>query len=340
MSFKQVLLGAFGGPEQLIVKTVADLPSPGPGEVRVRVLTAGTGFTDTIIRQGQYTGVKEKPPFVPGYDWFGVVDEVGPGVSNFQVGDFVADMPVIGAYTQYLCVAQEQLVPAPRGLDPAKAVAMILSYTTAYQMLTRIRELPPGSTCLVHAAGGAVGTALLELGREMGLKMYGTASRGKHDLVKRYGATPIDYRSEDFVERIRAETGGDGVDAVFDTIGGRNWSRSYRCVKRGGILIAFGALQITTGEESVPSILLGFFKLMAGWRLLPDGRKTTFYNIQTRREKHPQEFKDDVSALFQMLREGKLQPAIAEVVPLDDVVEVHRRIDAAQIAGKVVLDCT
>lgn len=340
MSFKHVLLSAFGGPEQLIVNTVAELPSPGRGEVRVRVLTAGTGFTDTIIRQGQYTGVKEKLPFVPGYDWFGVVDEVGPGVSHFQVGDCVADMPVIGGYTQYLCVAQEQLVPAPRGLDPAKAVAMILSYTTAYQMLTRIRELPPGSTCLVHAAGGAVGTALLELGREMGLTMYGTASRGKHDLVKRYGATPIDYRSEDFVERIHGETGGEGVDAVFDTIGGRNWSRSYRCVRRGGILIAFGALQITTGEESVPSILLGFFKLMAGWRLLPDGRKTTFYNIQTRREKKPQEFKEDVSALFQMLLDGKLEPAIAQVVPLEQVVEVHRRIDAADIAGKVVLDCS
>ena len=216
MSFKQVLLKDFGGPEQLIVETVAELPSPGPGEVRVKVLTAGTGFTDTIIRQGQYTGVKEKPPFVPGYDWFGVVDELGPGVSNFRVGDYVADMPVIGGYTQYLCVAEEQLVPAPEGLDPAKAVAMILSYTTAYQMLTRIRELPPGSSCLVHAAGGAVGTALLELGREMGLTMYGTASQGKHDLVRRYGATPIDYRSEDFVERIRKETNGDGVDAVFD----------------------------------------------------------------------------------------------------------------------------
>lgn len=340
MSFKQVLLKDFGGPEQLIVETVAELPSPGPGEVRVKVLTAGTGFTDTIIRQGQYTGVKEKPPFVPGYDWFGVVDELGPGVSNFRVGDYVADMPVIGGYTQYLCVAEEQLVPAPEGLDPAKAVAMILSYTTAYQMLTRIRELPPGSSCLVHAAGGAVGTALLELGREMGLAMYGTASQGKHDLVRRYGATPIDYRSEDFVERIRKETNGDGVDAVFDTIGGRNWSRSYRCVKRGGILIAFGALQITTGEESVPSILLGFFKLMAGWRLLPDGRKSTFYNIQTRREKQPQDFKDDVNTLFQMLQAGKLEPAIAQVVPLEQVVEVHRRIDAAEIAGKVVLDCS
>lgn len=339
MSYQQVVLTAFGGPENLRVETVASLPEPGAGEVRVRVLAAGTGFTDTIIRQGQYVGVKEKPPLVPGYDWFGVVDKPGPGVTAFKTGDFVADMPVIGGYTQYLCAPDNQLVAAPAGLDPAQAVAMILSYTTAYQMLTRIRSLPPGSTCLVHAAGGAVGSALLELGRELGLTMYGTASAGKHDLIRQFGATPIDYRNEDFVARIAAETAGQGVDAVFDTIGAANWSRSYRCVKRGGILIAFGALQLTTGEESVAALLWGFARLLGLWRLVPDGRHTAFYNIQTRRDRHPEEFREDLTSLFDMLAGGRLEPAIAEVVPLAQVADVHRRIDAAEIAGKVVLDC-
>lgn len=339
MAYQRVTLTAFGGPENLQLETVEDLPEPEAGEIRVRVLAAGAGFTDTIIRQGQYVGVKEKPPFTLGYDWFGVVDKLGPGVASLEVGQFVADMPVIGGYTQYLCVDADRVVPAPDELDPAQAVAMILSYTTAYQMLTRIRKLEPGSTCLVHAAGGAVGTALLELGREMGLVMYGTASAGKHELVRSFGATPIDYRHEDFVERISSETDGRGVDVVFDTIGGKNWSRSYRCVARGGILVAFGALQHTTGEESVPSLLLGFLKLYAGWRLIPDGRATTFYNIQTRREKEPGEFKEDVEALFAMLKAGKLKPALQEVVPLADVVSVHRKIDRAEIAGKVVFDC-
>lgn len=204
MSYEYITLKEFGGPEQLQLDTAADVPEPGPGpgEIRVRVLTAGTGFTDTIIRQGQYVGVKEKPPFIPGYDWFGVVDKLGAGVESPVVGQSVADMPVIGGYTQYLCAAADQVVPAPDGLDPAQAVAMILSYTTAYQMLTRVRTLKPGSSCLVHAAGGAVGTALLELGREMGLTVYGTASEGKHELVRQFGAIPIDYRNEDFVERV------------------------------------------------------------------------------------------------------------------------------------------
>lgn len=339
MSYQQIVLKEFGGPEQMSLESVDALPEPDPGEIRVRVLTAGTGFTDTIIRQGQYVGVKEKPPFVLGYDWFGVVDKLGEGVEGLTVGQAVADMPVIGGYTQYLCVAADEVVPAPNGLDPAQAVAMILSYTTAYQMLTRIRKLEPGSSCLVHAAGGAVGTALLELGREMGLTVYGTASQAKHDLVRQFGAIPIDYRNEDFVESVLAQTDGRGVDAVFDTIGGKNWSRSYRCVARGGILVAFGALQITTGEERVPSLLWGFFKLLAGWRMIPDGRATAFYNIQTRREKEPQQFKDDVAALFELLKAGKLAPALQAVVPLADAEEVHRLLDKGDVAGKIVLNC-
>ncbi|MEP1469890.1 MAG: medium chain dehydrogenase/reductase family protein [Halieaceae bacterium] len=339
MSYQRIVLQSFGEPEEMQLEEVSELPQPKAGEVRVRVLTAGTGFTDTIIRKGQYPGVKEKPPLVPGYDWFGVVDALGEGVTSLQLGQPVADMPVIGGYTGYLCVAADRVVPAPEGLNPDAAVAMILSYTTAYQMLTRIRTLEPGMSCLVHAAGGAVGTALLELGQLMGLKMFGTASAGKHDLVRRFGAVPIDYRQEKFEAVIERETGGQGVDAIFDTIGGASWARSYGCLKRGGLLVGFGALQVGTGEESIASLLWGFARLLALWKLLPDGKSSTFYNIQTRREKHPQEFKEDVQALFQLLAEGKLQPAIAESVPLADVVEVHRRIERAEIAGKVVLRC-
>lgn len=339
MSYQRIMLRATGGPEELQLETVEKLPEPAAGEIRVKVLSAGTGFTDTIIRQGQYPGVKQKPPFVPGYDWYGIVDALGEGVTGLAVGQAVADMPVIGGYTQYLCVDAERVVPAPPGLDPAAAVAMILSYTTAYQMLTRLKKLEPGMTALVHAAGGAVGTALLELGRHMGLTMYGTASSAKHDVVRRFGAIPIDYRTEDVQQRIARETGGEGVDIVFDTLGGASWARSYRCLKRGGMLVGFGALQITTGEEKLPSLLWGFARLLGLWKLLPDGRSSTFYNIQTRREKCPEEFKQDVQALFALLSEGKLEPAIAETARLADVAEVHRRIDNAEIAGKVVLLC-
>ncbi|MEH6593660.1 MAG: medium chain dehydrogenase/reductase family protein [Halioglobus sp.] len=339
MSYQRVMLTGFGGPEKLALIEEPVLPMPGPGEIRVKVLSAGTGFTDTIIRQGQYVGVKQKPPFVPGYDWFGVVDALGEGVDSLAVGQAVADMPVIGGYTQYLCVPAQQVVPAPPGLDPAAAVAMILSYTTAYQMLTRLKTLEPGMSCLVHAAGGAVGTALLELGRHMGLTMYGTASQSKHAVVKKFGAIPIDYRREDFEAVIGQATDGAGVDVVFDTLGGASWARSYRCLKHGGLLVGFGAMQLTTGEEKLPALMWGFAKLLGLWKLIPDGRSTAFYNIQTRREKLPLEFIEDVQTLFTLLERGELKPAIAETATLEDVVDIHRRIDNAEIIGKAVLLC-
>ncbi len=133
------------------------------------------------------------------------------------------------------------------------------------------------------------------------------------------------------------ELSGGGLDVVFDTIGGRNWSRSYRCLKRGGILVAFGAMQITTGEEGIPSILAGFARLMVLWKLIPDGKASVFYNIQKRREKLPDEFKQDVQALFELLKAGKLKPAVVDRMPLEQAAEAHRLIDKAQVPGKIVL---
>lgn len=336
MSYKQVVVREFGGPDCLEVVERSDLPEPGPGEIRAKVLAAGTGFTDTIIREGQYVDVKKKPPFVLGYDWFGTVDALGDRVEGFEIGQQVADLSVIGGYTEYLTVCADRVIPAPDGLDPGEGVSMVLSYTTAYQMLTRIRDIPRGSKCLVHAAGGAVGTALLELGQLMGLEMYGTASAGKRALVESFGATHIDYRNEDFVERSLSLSGG-GMDVVFDTVGGRNWARSYRCLRRGGILIAFGALQITTGEEKIPGLLWGFARLLFLWRLLPDGKSSVFYNIQKRREKLPLEFKADLISLFGLLKDGKLKPALAARMPLEEAAKAHRLIDGARVEGKIVL---
>lgn len=339
MSYQRVVLTEFGGPEKLQLVREESLPEPGPGQIRVKVLCAGTGFTDTIIRQGQYPDVRQKPPFTPGYEWVGVVDKLGAGARHFKLGKMVADMSVTGGYTQYLCVDEDRVIAAPEGVHPAQSVCIPLSYATAYQMLTRYRKIPAGSTCLVHAAGGAVGTALLDLGRLMNLNMIASASAGKHELVQAYGAEAIDYRREDFVKRTRELTGRRGVDVVFDTIGGRNFERSYRCLARGGLLIGFGALQWTTGEEKLFSLWRGFAKLMLLWPLLPDGRKAVFYNIHRRRNKFPDDYKQDVEKLFSLLKAGKLKPAIAACRPLADVVEVHRMIDAAAPAGKIVLAC-
>ncbi len=336
MMNNKILVTEFGGPE--VLKLVTEpLPEPLAGQVRVKVLAAGTGFTDTIIREGQYVDNKEKPPFVPGYDWYGVVDKVASDVTQFKAGDHVADLSVIGGYCEYLCVNADNIIPAPEGLDPAEAVAMVLSYGTAYQMLTREVSLKSGDTALIHAAGGAVGSAMCELAKLLNIHLIGTASKPKHKLLEQFQCQPIDYKTEDFEERTMALTQGEGVNAVFDTIGGANWSRSYRCLKKGGKLVGFGAYQLTSGEEKLPSLLWGFTKLLLLWKCLPNGKHSSFYNIQTRRAKKPDEFNQDMGQLFEWLKQGKLKPVIAERRPLSDAMTIHKQLDNAEITGKTVI---
>jgi NADPH:quinone reductase-like Zn-dependent oxidoreductase len=232
-----------------------------------------------------------------------------------------------------MCLPASRLVPVPQGLDPAQAVSLILSYVTAHQTLHRLAEAKPGQSILVHGASGAVGTALLQLGRLLGLEMYGTASKSKHELVRGLGATPIDYRSEDFVERIRALT-GDGVDAVFDGVGGDNFRRSFEALKPGGILVAYGFYNTVMGKGG--SVPLDFLRVKL-WNLLPNGRSTAFYSIAPLRKKRADWFRADLSQLFDLLAQGKVEPVIAERLPLTEAALAHERVEQGAVAGKLVL---
>ena len=230
MSYKRVVITEFGSPKVLKEIEETKLPEPESGEVRVKVLVTSAAFTDVMIRMGKYPGVKQKPPFSPGYDLVGVVDKLGEAANRFEVGQRVADLTVTGAYSEYVCLPERRLTPVPDGLDPAEAVSLVLSYVTAYQMLHRVAKVKSGQRILIHGAGGAVGTAMIQLGNLLGLEIYGTASKSKHELVASLGATPIDYQTEDFVERIYTLT-GDGVDASFDPIGGEHLKRSFSVLR-------------------------------------------------------------------------------------------------------------
>src|SRR5580693_5230680 len=159
MSWQHVRISRFGGPEVLELTEESTIPNPGPGEVRIRVLAAGTGFTDSFIRRGRYPDFKGPLPFTPGYELVGLVEKVGPGVTSVREGEMVADLCVVGGYTQYAIRPAQFLVRVPDGVDPAQAVCIPLAYLTAFQMLTRHHELPSGATILVIGASGTVGTA-------------------------------------------------------------------------------------------------------------------------------------------------------------------------------------
>jgi NADPH:quinone reductase-like Zn-dependent oxidoreductase len=334
MSYKRVVISEFGGPEVLKVVEEQELPEPQPGEVRVKVLATSAAFTDIMVRKGEYPDVKEKPPFSPGYDMVGVVDKLGAGAASLQIGQMVAELTVWGAYSEYICLPESRLVPVPAGLDPAEAVSLVLSYVTAYQMLHRSTKIKQGQRILVHGAGGAVGTALLQLGKLLDLEMYGTASKGKHALISSLGATPIDYRTEDFVERIRRLSPG-GVDAVFDPISGENFKRSFSVLKPGGTLAAYGFYDAALGKGG-GSIPLDFMRVLL-WNILPNGRSTAFYSIGPQRKKKPGWFHDDLTALFSLLAEGQIKPVVAECMPLSEAARAHERIEAADVQGKIVL---
>src|SRR5215207_4295479 len=215
---KRVVVEHVGGPEVLKV-VEEDAPRPGQGEVRVRVLAAGVSFTDAQIRAGTYLG-GPKPPFTPGYELVGVVEELGAGCSRLQEGDRIGALTVWGADAERVCVPEKYAVQVPEDLDPAEVVSLVFPYMTAYQMLHRTARVKSGETVLVHGAAGRVGTAALELGAVAGLRLIGTASARDRAAVERLGAVAIDYWNEDFLARVHELTGGKGVDVVLDGIGG------------------------------------------------------------------------------------------------------------------------
>jgi NADPH:quinone reductase len=338
MAWQSIRIARFGGPEVLDRAEHQTIPVPGPGEVRIKVLAAGTGFTDTFIRRGRYPDFKGPLPFTLGYDLVGIVEETGPGVPANLVGQLVADLCVVGGYAQYAIRPARFLVPVPADLDPAEAVCIPLADLTAYQMLIRYRRLPRGATILVIGASGTVGTALLDLARHFGLTAIGTCSAANIAAVERFGATAIDYRTGDFVAAVRGLKPA-GVDMVFDAIGGAHFARSFACLAPGGLLVGYGAQTMAVGAASLLSAGLGMvrLKLWNAMSVLFGGRRAVFYSITARRTAQPDDFKTDMAALFELLRDRAIHPVVVDRLPLAAAREVHARIDAGGLGGKIVL---
>jgi NADPH2:quinone reductase len=331
MGYKFIELKKFGGPEVLEIAQRDVKPDPQKGEVRVKVLATSAAFTDTLIRRGIYPDIKEKPPITPGYDMVGVIDKLGEEVTEFKEGDRVAELTIIGAYSEYMIFPANQLVQVPDKIDPAEAVSLILSYITAYQMLVRSANINPGQSILIHGAGGAVGNALLQLGSILNLKMYGTASTSQHDVLRKFDCIPIDYKNEDFVQKIK-ELEPNGVNAVFDPIGGENFKRSLKTVTKNGRLVAFGSYNASSGIR----LIVDFMRVKM-WNLTPWIPSTSFYSIGAWHKKHHDWFRDDLIKLFDWYMEGKISPSIEKKMKLTEASLAHELIDSGKARGKIVL---
>ncbi|MBF6449956.1 zinc-binding dehydrogenase [Nocardia elegans] len=311
---RAAVLREFGGPEALTVRDV-DTPRPGPGEVLVRVRASSANPVDGIIRRG-LANPNLALPAVIGSDVAGEVEQVGDGVTDVAVGDAVYYTSELasggGAYAQYHVAAASIVAPKPTSLSFAEAAAIPLAGGTAWEAIVRRLGVRPGQTVLVHGGSGGVGTFAVQFARAAGASVLATAGADHQQLLRDLGATPIDYKSEDFVEVARTHTDGTGVDAVLDTVGGENVGRSCAATRDGG--------RIAT--------ILG-----------PEGRlddlyqrNQTLYGIFLSRERRR------LTEMTPLFERGLVHPRIAKTMPLDDIVAIHERLDEGHNAGKLVID--
>jgi NADPH:quinone reductase-like Zn-dependent oxidoreductase len=296
------------------------------------VLASSLEYTDTLIRRHVYPQTAARwPPFVLGYGVVGQIDQLGDGVRDFQVGDRVADMTVLGSNADYRTLQADHLTRVPAGVDAAEAATLILSWTTAYQLIHRAARVQSGQRVLVQGAAGAVGQALLVLGTVARLELWGTG-RGEHaSLIRELGATPIDYEREDFTRLVPG-----GFDVVFDGVGEEGYRRSFAALKRGGLLCAYGYSAGVQEQRRMLTMLMWIGRLYL-WRWLPGGKRARFYSINVMRAQHPGYFREDLERLFGVLAAGSIQPRVAERISFDEVIEAHRRLEAGGLNGKLVL---
>ncbi|MCA9934264.1 MAG: zinc-binding dehydrogenase [Ardenticatenaceae bacterium] len=324
MTYKSVVATKRGGPDALqIIEN--ELRPPAAGEVRVKIQAVPVCQDDVAVRVGKRPFLP-KLPFTPGYSILGLVDAVGEGVTGFAVGDRVAALTSFGGYAEMIYWPADKLVHIPASLDAAETVTLILNYLVAYQILHRVAQVKTGDKVLIIGASGGVGTAFLQLGQLAGLRMFGLASPGKHQTLMEYGAVPIDYHTQDFVEVIR-QTEPDGLDFVFNGMGEEVFGRGLAVLRRGGRLIHYG------GPESFGRFLLLVLKLIF-YNLLPNGKKIVGYGTH---RLGVELFQEDWTALFKLLEAGEIKPLIAAKFPILEARKANELLESGGVVGNIVL---
>jgi NADPH2:quinone reductase len=322
---------------QLVRRT---LPSPAVGQALVRVESTAVSFAESAMRRGRYYG-QPAFPFVPGYDLVGVVEAVGTGVDPTLVGRRVAALTKTGGWATAVLLAAADLVEVPDGIGPHEAETLIVNGLTAYQMLHRTAKVRAGQTVLVTGAAGGVGSVLVQLARHAGARVIGTAGPRHHEALRALGVEPVDYRDPDLAARIR-ELAPDGVDAVFDHLGGASVSLSYRLLNRTGTLVSYS---IAAALDGTRPILLDFLPLLAKlafWNYLPTSRHASFYDIwagagkpdSAKREAFRARLRSDLTHVFGLLRDDVLTAKIAARFPLTEAAEA---IELAESSGRTAV---
>ncbi|MEU5692374.1 medium chain dehydrogenase/reductase family protein [Actinosynnema sp. NPDC020468] len=332
----EVVLPGVVEPEGLQVRR-REVGRPGAGQALVRVEASGVSFAEQQMRRGKYY---DQPafPFVPGYDLVGTVVEVGAGVDARLVGGRFAALTKVGGWASHVLLDAADLVEVPDGVDPAEAETFVVNGLTAWRMLHGVARVRSGQTVLVHGANGGVGSTLVQLAVLAGARVIGTASPRHHDAVRALGAIPVDYR-DDVRARVRA-LAPDGVDAVFDHVGGPGLVDSYRLLARRGTLVSYGTASTRDEAGSSRLPVLKLFLRLLWWNARPDGHRAGFFNIWAGRrdaDRFRAGLRRDLGEVFGLLARGELRAQVAARVPLERVAEAVALAESGTVAGKVVL---
>ena len=335
---RQVVIPRYGPPDVFETREVPD-PSPGDGEIRIRVRAAGVNFADVLARLGLYPDAP-KPPLVVGYEVAGYVDAVGRAVVGLGEGDRVVALTRFGGYADTVVVPADRVFRFPDELSDSEAAAVPVNYLTAAIALYRMAALAPGETVLVHNAGGGVGVAATQLARLRRATVIGTASAFKHDALRSFGVDhAIDYRHANVAEEVKQLTHGRGVDVILDPIGGRSFTASYRMLAPLGRLVVFGLSAAAPGERR--NIWHAFQAWMSTPRFNPLSLMNRNRGVFGLNLGHLWDERRQLASLMEMLvselRAGRLRPVVARTFPLARAADAHRFIQSRQNIGKVVL---
>lgn len=311
----------FGGPEVLVWEPV-DVGDPGPGQVRMRHTHAGLNFVDIVVRRGLHGAPL---PVTSGREGAGVVEALGPGVSNVRVGDRVAYAPVQGSFCQSRLIDAKVLVKLPAAIDDRTAAAIMLQGMTVQYLIRQIHAVKPGDTILMHAAAGGVGLFLCQWAAALGARVIGTVSTAeKAALARAHGChDTILYTQEDFVARVKDITAGVGVNVVYDAVGRDTFIKSLDCLAVHGHIVSFG-------RASGPVPPLDMNALARGGLTVTQGALLNF--VRT-----PQELDHVAQDMFDAVLSGKVRVVINREYPLQDAAQAHRDLESRGTTGKSIL---
>ena len=326
---KRVVITEFGDESKLAI-VEGDLPDPDAGDVQLAVEYSIVSGSDVNMRRGTYP-FQKKAPLTPGYSVLGKVRLNGKGCSKFKAGDRVACLSKYEGQAELVNLPERFLVRVPEGVDLKAAVALVLDWVTAYEMLHHAAHVRTGQRIFVHGLSGGVGGALLSLAAIQGAQIFGTAAVGKHEQLRKLGAVPFDYSNKAWISAIQ-ELGG--VDAVFDPLGYESFDESYSILREGGILVAYGmnlpALTKTPRRSAFPVIV----KLLARNLRFWSGKRTTFFGLNRRSKS----FAPDLELLFSWLGSGKIAVPIKAIFRLDQIREAHREYASSSGMGSIIIE--